>query len=89
LRELPAGTTSGGFTFVTGSHVVNGKYLELGAGGASVFLQSCSGRPALDAVGQTAVLSETGIVADGQQAPSVVGMLLQGKPGLAGYQRSC
>jgi hypothetical protein len=89
LEGTPAGTTSAGFTFVTGSQMGDGQYLELGEGGASVFLQSCSGRPALDAVGQTTVLSETGIVADGQQAPSVVGMLLQRKTGFAGYQRSC
>jgi len=89
LEGTPAGTTSAEFTFVTGSHIVDGRYLHLGEGGASVFLQSCRGRPALDAVGQTTVLSETGIVADAQQSPSVIGMLLQGKSGFAGYQRSC
>lgn len=86
----PPGITLANYTFTAGAHLRDGKFVQLGESGTTVYIQSCSRPSSIDSVNVDEILIRTGITSRAlKTAPSVVDLVFQHASPDGGYQLPC
>jgi hypothetical protein len=90
LGYNPGGITVANYRFAPSAQLSDGRFVQLGENGSTVFLQSCAVPSSIDAIGNGEILLETGVTSiDRKPTPSVFGMVFQHEPPAPGYQLRC